>query len=165
MDNALYYTFSTIAQALAAAMALLAAFAMFRLKAIDDECLGAAKTIDSMTGGGMELRQHYSVSDWTKFVEEVDRRVTDAGRNVPTVTAALERIDRLMQAEKAIRSELWLSLILTAIVMGSSVAALALVPLIVNVGVAPLILGLGVVAFGVCLWAYVRLVRESLPPG
>jgi hypothetical protein len=163
MDNALYYIFSTRAQALAAAMALLAGFAMFRLKAIDDECLGAAQTIDSMTGGGMELRQHYSVSDWTKFVEEVGRRVTDQGRNMPPVAAALERINRLMQAESAIRSALRLSLRLTAIVMGGSVAALAIVPLIVGVGVAPLFLGLGVVAFGVCLWTYVRLVRESLP--
>jgi len=32
--DALYYTFSTIAEALAAAMALLAAFAMYRLNAV-----------------------------------------------------------------------------------------------------------------------------------
>ena len=51
MDNALYNTFSTIAQYLAAAMAFLAAFAMFRLKYIEDECRGAAETIDKITGG------------------------------------------------------------------------------------------------------------------
>ena len=47
--SALYYTFSTIAQALAAAMALLAAFAMYRLKTIDDESSHAADLIKGTT--------------------------------------------------------------------------------------------------------------------
>ena len=159
MDTALYYTFSTIAQALAAAMALLAALALYRLKSIEDECRGAAETIDNVTGGGTELKQHYMVSDWTKFLEEVTRRVTEQGRTLTPIATALKRIDRLMRTEGAILRALRLSLILTAVVMGGSVAALALVPLIFAGGTAPLVLGLGVVAFGVCLWSYVYLVR------
>ena len=162
MDNALYNTFSTIAQSLAAAMAFLAAFAMFRLKSIEDESRGAAETIDKITGGGVELMQHYMVSDWTEFLEEVNRRVTEQDRKLTPIATALKRIERLARAESAIRSALWLSLRLTSIIMGGSVAVLAFAPLILARGVAPLVLGLGVVAFGVCLWAYVRLVRASL---
>lgn len=51
LSTTLYYTFSAIAQALAVAMALLAAIAMFRQKGIDDECTGAA-LIEGITGGG-----------------------------------------------------------------------------------------------------------------
>jgi len=36
MENALYYTFSTIAQTLAGAIALLAAFALYRLQSLDN---------------------------------------------------------------------------------------------------------------------------------
>jgi len=43
MDTALYYTYSTIAQALAAAMALLSAFAMYRLNAISNERMRSAE--------------------------------------------------------------------------------------------------------------------------
>jgi hypothetical protein len=52
MGTALYYTFNTLAQALAAAMALLAALAMYGLKGIDDECRSLELLLEQDSGGG-----------------------------------------------------------------------------------------------------------------
>jgi hypothetical protein len=52
IGTALYYTFNTLAQALAAAMALLAALAMYGLKGIDDECRSLELLLEQDSGGG-----------------------------------------------------------------------------------------------------------------
>src|SRR5271163_2118114 len=64
LATALNYTFSTIAQSLAAAMALLAAFAMYRLKGFSDDCGALGHLMESETGGGTYLRAYCYVGDW-----------------------------------------------------------------------------------------------------
>jgi hypothetical protein len=161
VDNALYYTFSTIAQALAAAMALLAAFAMYRLKAIDDESAGAAVMIESLTGGGAPIRQHSLLSKWTKALEAIDRRIAEA-KPGPEALALREQLADLRKAAGDVRRALWLALTATAIVMTGSVWALAYVPTLVKLGWGPSALGWGVVGFGACLLIYCWLVWQAL---
>lgn len=45
MENTLYYTFSTIAQALAGAVALLGAFVLYKVQSIDRELHDAADSV------------------------------------------------------------------------------------------------------------------------
>jgi hypothetical protein len=159
MDTALYYTFSTIAQALAAAMALLAAFAMYRLNAIEAECMGGAEVVDRIMGGGLDLRRHFAVFEWSKFLAALK---ASSGSGSPISVAMTSRIERLQAASKRIKLALWVSLALTALVMGGSVAALAYVPVICSTGNARTALGFGVALFVVCLLAYGWLIFESL---
>jgi hypothetical protein len=159
MQNALYYTFSTIAQALAAAMALLAAFAMYRLKGIDEESAGAASVIESITGGGVALRQHYLLGHWKKCMKAADERIEIAPlREVLTLRTQLLQ---LRLAARGTRMALWGALGATAVVMAGSVAALAYVPEICGTGFARPVLTAGVFGFGVCLAAYTWLVWQS----
>jgi hypothetical protein len=160
MENALFYTFSTIAQALAAAMAILAAFAMYRLKGIDDESSGAAITIESQTGGGDYLRRYSLVSRWNKCLEAADRRIAETGSGAEVI-ALREQLRQLRTASGTIRRALWSALAATAVVMTGSVAALAYVPAICRATLAPQALQCGVVGFAVCLAAYGWLIRQS----
>jgi hypothetical protein len=160
VENALYYTFSTIAQALAAAIALLAAFAMYRLKGIDDESSGAAIMIESATGGGAPLRQYSLVSHWSKCVEAADRRILDA-RAGPEVVALRNQLVQLRIAARGVRRAMWIALAATAVVMAGSVEVLAYVPALVQTGLARKALGWGVFGFAACLLTYCWLIWQS----
>jgi hypothetical protein len=160
VESALYYTFSTIAQALAAAMAILAAFAMYRLNAIDVESSGAANMIESETGGGVFLRQHSYVSHWKKCIDAADRRISEVGAT-PELLALRDQLWQLRIAARTIRIALWIAVTATALVMAGSVAALAYVPSICRAGLAQSVLGCGVFGFAACLVAYGWLIWKS----
>jgi hypothetical protein len=157
--TAVYYEYSTIAQALAAAMALLAAFAMFRLKSIDEECKGAASAVEGATGGGDQLRQHYLVSDWVTFRQEVNQRFENLRFRAPQAVTLLRRIDQLLVVAGRIRRTMWVSLGLTAISIAGSIAVLAVVPRIAE-HCAVITLAAGVLATILCLGSYVRLIID-----
>jgi hypothetical protein len=160
VENALYYTFSTIAQALAAAMTLLAAFAMYRLNAIDEESRGAAFLIESGTGGGVPLRTHYLLSHWDKCIEAASSRIAATGAG-PEMVALREKIRQLRNTAHALRRVLWIALIATALVMTGSVEVLAYVPSICVAGLARQTLGWGGAGFAICLLTYCWLVWQA----
>jgi hypothetical protein len=162
--TALYYTFSTIAQALAAAMALLAAFALYRLKAIDDECLSSALTMEQDTGGGTTVRVPAIAGNWRAVCTELTRRLEGGQAWGPvrtSVEARVNRLNLLVVAHGRVRRALWLSLVLTAIVIAASIAVLACVPGIVCAHCAGATLFGGVIGTACCLASYVWLVVEA----
>jgi len=162
--TALYYTFSTIAQALAAAMALLAAFALYRLKAINDECLQSALVMESDSGGGTSVRAPAYASNWAEVRQELERRVRDGQGGDwtrETVPPRLARLERLLKAHSRVLTALWVSLALTGLVAAWSVYVLAKVPGIVTSGHADATLNAGVVTTAACLASYVWLVYEA----
>jgi hypothetical protein len=61
--NALYFTFSTIAQALAAAMAIIAAFAMYRLKAVKSAVFLVALLLVGCNGGANRDKTYTCTGD------------------------------------------------------------------------------------------------------
>jgi hypothetical protein len=132
MDTALYYTYSTIAQSLAAAMALLAAFAMFRMNAIGAECLHSAVAMEGDTGGGSGVRVLAISSDWSGVRKEIEERVKGQTYQYrkDEMLSRLDRIDQLLTANRRIVTALWVSLGLTALVVALSVGVLANVPVI-----------------------------------
>ena len=72
MDSALYYTFSTIAQALAAAIALLGAFTLYRLQLLVASMLEAAAILRTHTSANRSgIDAAYIVADYTKVFELV----------------------------------------------------------------------------------------------
>jgi hypothetical protein len=100
VENALYYTFSTIAQALAAAMAILAAFAMYRLKTIDEESVGAAALFEQETGiGGFSLKQYSLLSHWEKCLEVMNETIEKVGAG-PGVVALRDQLHQLQKTPR-----------------------------------------------------------------
>jgi hypothetical protein len=161
VDTALYYTFSTIAQALAAAMAILAAFAMYRLQGIDDESRDASILIEGLTGGGDYLRRYSYLSQWTKCLEIASARIEAWHANKDEVFAIRDQLRQLRLAAAAIRRALWPALGATAVVMAGSVVVLTYVPAICRAGGAQQALCSGVVGFAACLLLYGRLIWQA----
>src|SRR5437016_2359740 len=145
MDTALYYTFSTIAQALAAAMALLAAFALYALQTIDSKCAGATEIIKGRNIiPNASVDAHARVHDWHKYFEAITSLNLQVDANRRLYDYVVPVFSGLLADDKAIRTALWQSGVATAVVMAGSVAALALVPVICRFGVAGVTLGIGV---------------------
>ena len=163
MDTALYYTFSTIAQALAAAMALLAAFAMYRLSAISAECFNSAVAMEAETGGGINVRVLATASNWAGVHDEIERRVRQHGYQhlQDEMRARLTRIQRLRNAHRRVLTALLVSLGLTAVVIATSIGVLAYVPRICASGNAQGTLNVGITATAACLLGYLWLVIEA----
>jgi hypothetical protein len=160
--TSLYYTFSTIAQALAAAMALLAALAMYRLKALNDEARDAGQLAQDITGGGYSLRSHFIKSDWRALVLSIgERQKATHGAN-DDVTVLKSRIERLATIMSRVQIALWVSLAVTAIVLISSVAVLASVPHLRGDACAVVLLRVGVIATSFCILVYCWLLFEAL---
>jgi hypothetical protein len=166
MDTALYYTFSTIAQALAAAMALLAAFAMYRLGVIGGECFDSAVFMEAETGGGIKVRVLARQSDWAGVRSEIESKVQQQAYRYlhEDMLARLARIDYLRAVHRRILIALWVSLGLTASIMACSIAVLAHVPYIYSSCYGQMTLDAGVVATVVCLLAYLWLLIEAFRP-
>jgi hypothetical protein len=163
MENALYYTFSTIAQALAAAMALLAAFTLYRLQSIDTQCVGAAENLriaNIVTDPA--ILAHANLHEWQKYVGAVRKRVPVAPSDRREIyEGVLTLLPRLIRQAAAIRRVMWISLGLTAIVMGASVWALAEVPMLCVNHWAGAALYWAVMGFAACLIAYLGLLLTA----
>jgi hypothetical protein len=157
VDNTLFYTLSTIAQTLAAAIALLGALVLYRLQRISD----------ALTLAMGQVTQPYSLSPEAQLSLEEERYaevlefLNTAQPHSPVMVATAPYHDRRRRAEALIslqhdlRRRLKESLALTVVVIGAAVAGIALVPCIVSTAIGPtLTLLLGVGAFVLCLVVY-----------
>src|SRR5882762_7665944 len=132
MENTLYYTFSTIAQALAGAIALLGAFVLYRVQSIDRDLYEAADAVLMSWQDDQTLQQLSASGDMDAVISEIQRRVASP----MTVgwshhqQSQLRRAQHLLPARAvilaAVRPALWFA----ATVMCGAVIALSLVTLI-----------------------------------
>jgi len=177
MINTIFYTFSTIAQTLAGAIALLGAFVLYRLQSL--------RSVIEIDSGeivqGYPTIIHYIASDHSSEVVMMNdwhrqgeyRKVLEFG--MPTVTAQpqserlciemanrdrlrrnLDRYDLLL---KTFKKSLWL----TVGLISFSVIALAVAELIARSDRSCwLVLIGGLLWFGVCLYSYIVLIQKAI---
>ena len=159
--TSLYYLFSTIAQALAAAMALLAGIALYALQRIDAQCEGAHRALHAANFPlTSELWTHAHLHEWPEYLAALPasiegRGLLPAGREVFGSMRLL--LPKLLRAETQVRADLWISLGLTAVVMIGSVWVIAQVPWLCSAGYGGAAEVLGIVGFSACVFVYGRL--------
>lgn len=158
--TALYYTFSTIAQTLGAAIALLGAFVLFRLQSLNAEMEGSSELLWNMSGG-----EHFILirnAHFSKQFGEVLRHTNDAAAFYGKHEEAM-RIRALLHDSWENRNSLmrWflLTLILTVGLIFFSVVILSFVPRIQGVGI---IFALGLAWFLLCLISCAILVKKAV---
>ena len=155
--TALYYTFSTIAQALAGAFGVLAAFAILALTRIETEISSARDTV-------MELRQPWGPA-WETFrqhgLDEFIRREL-SGWNPSALDV---RLSRLRDGEVALRSrahlqsQLIVASALTGGAIGISIIALPFVPILASSAALSIIVTAAAITLVIaCLVLYGRVV-------
>ena len=156
MDTALYYTFSTIAQALAAAIALLGAFTLYRLQLLAAAMPEAASILKThTTANRADVDGAFIVADYTKVFELV--RAADAKSQRTEIRAGLEKFSRILGEKRAVIRTFQSALLASVIVILGSVIVLALTPSIARSGSPVLVLVAGCVSLGFCLGLYARL--------
>jgi hypothetical protein len=159
--TALYYTFSTIAQSLAGAFAVLAAFALFRLSSLERDVTnaqGLLKNLSSNDGAWSVLRDcgFDALKEFLKL-EHGTWSKPDVAVHCAGHTA--------WRAWQTIRVWLYLTLVATVLDIGLCIAALPFVPrLVCAVAWAWTVLVSALVLSAACLLLYTGLVIIMVRP-
>ncbi len=163
MDQALYYTFSTIAQTLGAAIALLGAFVFYRLQFLNAAIAHVVTQQVLQHFGG---KMHLTLQEFHAKGKHADllrcARSPSASGATEHLHTPLARLEELVTEKSLLLVRFRYSLISTVVVTGFAVAALALVPTIIRCWRAEWFLAVGVLAFVACLGTFARLLLGDL---
>ena len=164
MENALYYTFSTIAQTLGSAIALLGAFVLYRLQGLNASITHiVTQQIVQHYDGQMHLtlEELHARGKHDEFLKQV--RISPASVGPDHLQLPIARLERLVAAKSSLLAGFRFSLILTVVVSTLSVGFLAFVPSIVgNTCLAMSLLVIGIFAFLACLFTVARLLLREV---
>ena len=158
----LYYTLSTIAQSLAAAIALLATFVLYRVQALNTETErreDALLDLGFETGVRTKAQDARLRGDVKGFLEITSVQITTPNEKVDY---ARRRLKALYKHERSLMRTFWLSVLLTVALIGASVVGLTRVPEIVDGELTALILDGCLWWFGACLVSYAWLMKAAL---
>jgi hypothetical protein len=172
MENALLYTFSTIAQALGGMFALLAAFVLYRFQSLGSMMDGDAKLLEDVyTGRGTEQDRHHELRGQGRYREVYDN-IEALVATFPAGTrqrygshgkAPFDRLRRAVEIRENLQKWFILAAWLTGLTMIGSVALIPLAQVLRwRYVVAVIVLAGGVLAFAGCIWVYWRLIRAAL---
>ena len=170
MESTLYYTFSTIAQTLAGAIALLGAFILYRLQKLNNGLDDHAKFIRKQYSEEEDLvflNSFIVKGEYKKFLKYTRAKPIAAGAEQDEEQSYLIDVQAKMQELLVLRKSLirsfTISLLLTVTLIGASVIALAVTPdLNARSDLRSASLVLAIVWFLACLVSYVSLLRKSL---
>lgn len=169
MENTLYYTFSTIAQTLAGAIALLGAFILYRLQKVNSGLDDHAKFIRKQYSEEEDLvflNSFIVKGEYKKFLKYIRAKAANVSTDQEEqsyLTDVQAKMQELLAFRKSLIRRFTVSLFLTVSLIGASVIALAATPSInARSDLRSASLGLAIVWFLACLVSYVSLLRKSL---
>ena len=163
MDQSLYYTFSTIAQTLGGAIALLGAFVFYRLQFLN---AAIAHVVTQQIFQHIDGENHLAFEQLHAQGKHAD--LVERARSLPTSVATdhlqrpLTRLEELVAEKSSLLVRFRYSLILTVDVTALSATILALVPIVVSRCFAAPVLIVGLLAFVGCLATYAWLLLGDL---
>jgi hypothetical protein len=172
MENSILYTFSTIAQALGGAFALLSAFVLFRFQSLDASMLNASLGLRSIWKTPADVESYETLrglSVWPSLNQAIDAQIArmSAANEKPTfeVMAAKTRLRAGQSLHGFLTWTFWLAVSITFLVMTGSVAVIPYAHEIAETHNLKFIHALnvgGVVAFALCLVSYVFVIYAAL---
>ena len=154
-EPAFLYTFSTIAQALAGAIALLAAFVLFTLQSMDTERPQHATRVledfsDQHDPLHQPLRDHFASSRWGAFLETLPPDYTSRRGTSDEHRRAYQRLRERRKERTALVTKLQRAVRFTRVTLGLAVCALAFAPYVGSWEVSII----GAFVFATCLSVY-----------
>jgi len=172
MENSILYTFSTIAQALGGAFALLSAFVLFRFQSLDASMLNASVGLRCIWKSKADLESYDTLrglSIWPSLNKAIEAQIARmiAVHETPSfeVMATKTRLKAGESLHSFLTTVFWVAVSLTFVVMTSSVA---IIPYAHDIAESHsgkwihwLDLG-GVVAFGLCIISYMVVIYSAL---
>jgi hypothetical protein len=172
MENSILYTFSTIAQALGGALALLSAFVLFRFQSLDASMLNASVGLRSIWKTPADLETYDTLrglSVWPSLNRAIDAQIARmaAANENPSfeVVATKTRLRAGQSLHRVLTLAFWVAVSLTFLVMTGSVAIIPYAHEIAQTHSLQCIHALnlgGVIAFALCMISYVFVVYTAL---
>jgi len=166
METAVYYTFSTISQTLGSAIALLAAFVLYRLQLSNAEIQAIADDFRTRATGNLRvwMEKAYFAGDPEKVLDLASTRdqggITGLGDD--QVRASQERLRDLRMHRATLVRRFGVSLLLTVVLIGFSMLALSITPRVEKAGISGELLSIGLLWSWLCLASYVLVVKSAL---
>jgi hypothetical protein len=172
MESSILYTFSTIAQALGGAFALLSAFVLFRFQSLDASMTNVSVGLRCIWKSQADLESYDTLrglSVWPSLNKAIDAQIDRmiAAHETPSfeVMATKTRLKAGESLHSFLTAVFWVAVLLTFLVMTSSVAIIPYAHDIaethgpkwihwLNIG--------GVVAFGLCMLSYMVVIYSAL---
>lgn len=156
--NTLYYTLSTIAQTLAGAFALMAAFVVFKLQFTILQIGEAARPVARASGRFQLFRER-------KFQEVYDNSesaILAVSSAKPYLATLRRELGRSLALRRTLLRQFWFSTAVTGITLTYSVLLISLTDSIVARGCAtPVLIG-AVALFTICIITYARLLYAAM---
>lgn len=168
MENALYYTFSTIAQTLAGAIALLAAFVLYRLQILATALDKHADLIREQYYEDFDkawMNSFIVKEQYQKVLDYTDKHPIDIGTDEQDsyVTDSLTQIRYFLQLKKSLLSYFTVALFLTVGLIIASAIVLSLTPWVnTHPNLRALTLVIGITWLVACFVSYILLLRKAL---
>ena len=172
MENGLLYTFSTIAQALGGAFALLSAFALYKFQSLKEMMHRDADMISTIwiaPQNGPIYRRMIANGDYEAVADLAEHQVntavgTSAEGTMPIIWGeCCHRIRANSSIYRNVSSLFKRSAVTTGIVMIGSVAAIPLAyPIHCIMWLACTVLVIGVGGFALCLFQYWSLIKAAV---
>ena len=165
-DTAVYYTFSTIAQALAGAIALLAAFVLYRFQLLNGEMERSAAHVRGFASGNtrhwMDIALLEGRPEEMLAIAAHAESGTLAGIGQEQIKASQTRLAALQSRKACLSRRFWVALGLTAALVAFAVLVLSLTPCIARAQLLGTALAAGVIWCWACLASYVMVVKIAL---
>ena len=165
MDSALFYTFSTIAQTLGTAFALLAAFVLYRLQQVTTVIESASRVfiIPYLPNeGARRLRAQGAYQEMHALLSSLEPTQVEFTKK-HSFSAARSALVGGIELQRRLKQLLRASLALSVLVIFGAVAVLPFAPAIAaSEGTAWITLAIGLLAFGVCLGLYAFLIWQAV---
>lgn len=161
MENALFYTFSTIAQTLATAFALLGAFVLFRIQQIAATLENTSRVVMQPYLPNEEARRLQTEGRFKELEAMLKGQVPQRRDLTDTHSfkAAYNAMTNHIKVELQLRLLFVTALILTVIVIAGAVLVLAATPYIaISRVISNVVFVVGIVAFLSCLTLYAILI-------
>jgi hypothetical protein len=172
METSILYTFTTIAQALGGAFALLSAFVLFRFQSLDASMLNASIGLRSIWKTPADLETYDTLrglSVWPSLNKAIDAQIArmTAAHQEPSfeVMATKTRLRAGESLRFYLTWSFWLAVSLTFVVMTGSVAIIPYAHEIAEEQSLKVIHTLnlaGVVAFALCMLSYLVVINGAL---
>lgn len=156
--NTLYYTLSTIAQTLAGAFALMAAFVVFKLQFTIVQIRESARPVARAAGRFRLFRER-------KFQEVHDASeaaISKVSSAKPYLATSRRELGRLLTFKTKMLRRFWVSTAFTGITLIYSVVLIGLTDSVVAHGCAGPVLIAAVTLFGICLISYACVLDAAI---
>ena len=172
METSILYTFSTIAQALGGAFALLSAFVLFRFQSLDASMLNASTGLRSIWKKPHDLECYDTLRGlavWPSLNKAIDAQIARMTAANETPSFEVMATKARLRAGQSLRGFLtwtfWLAVTITFLVMAGSVAIIPYAHEIAQTYSIKYIHALnlgGVIAFALCMVSYMFVIYAAL---